>query len=62
MHSIYLGVSPLHIVIDHMEQGREEPPKPTPIEDTNPEQDQGKKDTMHLTTFVELYLSVYLTL
>jgi hypothetical protein len=42
MHCIYLGVSPLHIVIDHVEQGREEPPEPAPVEDTNLKQDQGK--------------------
>jgi hypothetical protein len=42
MHCIYLGVSPLHIVIDHVEQGRKEPPKPAPVVGTNPEQDQGK--------------------
>jgi hypothetical protein len=42
MHCIYLSVSSLHIVIDHVEQGHEEPPEPAPVEDTNPEQDQGK--------------------
>jgi hypothetical protein len=25
-----------------MEQGREEPPEPVPVEDANPEQDQGR--------------------
>jgi hypothetical protein len=29
-------------VMDHVEQGREEPPEPVPVEDANPEQDQGK--------------------
>jgi hypothetical protein len=42
MHCIYLRVSPLHIVIDHVEQGREEPLEPAPVEAANPEQDQGK--------------------
>jgi hypothetical protein len=42
MHCIYLGVSSLHIAIDHMEQGREELSEPVPVEDANPEQDQGK--------------------
>jgi hypothetical protein len=41
MHCIYLVVSPLHIAIDHMEQRREESPELAPVEDTNPEQDQG---------------------
>jgi hypothetical protein len=42
MYCIYLGVSSLNIVIDHMEQGREEPTDPAPVKDANPEQDQGK--------------------
>jgi hypothetical protein len=29
-------------LIDHVEQGREEPSEPAPIEDVNPKQDQGK--------------------
>jgi hypothetical protein len=29
-------------VIDHAEQGPEEPPEPAQVEDTNPEQEQGK--------------------
>jgi hypothetical protein len=29
-------------VIDHVEQGREEPSEPAPVKDANPEQDQGK--------------------
>jgi hypothetical protein len=28
--------------MDHVEQEHEEPPEPAPVEDTNPEQDQGK--------------------
>jgi hypothetical protein len=29
-------------VIDHVESKRDEPPEPAPVEDANPEQDQGK--------------------
>jgi hypothetical protein len=29
-------------VIDHVEQGHEDPSEPAPIKDANPEQDQGK--------------------
>jgi hypothetical protein len=32
----------MHFVIEHAEQGPEEPPKPTQVKDTNPEQEQGK--------------------
>jgi hypothetical protein len=39
MHYIYLGVSSLYIVIDHVEQGREEPTELAPVEDANPDQD-----------------------
>jgi hypothetical protein len=42
MHCIYLSVSLLPTVIDLVEQEREEPPELTPVEATNPEQDQGK--------------------
>jgi hypothetical protein len=42
MHCFYLSVSYLRIAIDHVEQGREETPEPAPVEDTDPEQDQGK--------------------
>jgi hypothetical protein len=42
MQCIHLSVSSLRIVIHHVEQGREEPPEPAPVEDANPEQDQGK--------------------
>jgi hypothetical protein len=40
VHYFYLSVSSLHIAIDHVEQGREEPPKPAPVKDTNPEKDK----------------------
>jgi hypothetical protein len=42
MHCFHLSVSSLRIAIDHVEQGREEPLEPTPVEGTDPEQDQGK--------------------
>jgi hypothetical protein len=42
MHCIYLSFSLWPIAIDPVEQEREEPPEPAPIEDTNPEQDQAK--------------------
>jgi hypothetical protein len=37
MHCFYLSVSSLRIVIDHVEQEREESPQPALVEDTNPE-------------------------
>jgi hypothetical protein len=42
MHCIYLSVSLLPTMIDPVEQERDELPEPAPVEDTNPEQDQGK--------------------
>jgi hypothetical protein len=39
MHCIHHSVSLLPIVIDSMEQEREEPPELAPVEATNPEQD-----------------------
>jgi hypothetical protein len=44
-----------------MEQEREEPSESAPVEDTNPEQDQGKAP-IYLTTSLELYLPFSLTL
>jgi hypothetical protein len=32
----------MHFVIDHAEQGPEEPSEPAQVEDSNPEQEQGK--------------------
>jgi hypothetical protein len=32
----------MHFAIDHAEQGPEEPPKLAVVEDTNPEEEQGK--------------------
>jgi hypothetical protein len=42
MHCIHLSISLLLATIDPVEQEREEPSKPAPVEDTNLEQDQGK--------------------
>jgi hypothetical protein len=42
MHCIYLSISLLPIAIDPMEQEHEEPLELATVEDTNPEQDQGK--------------------
>jgi hypothetical protein len=42
MHCIYLSISRLPTAIDSVEQEREELPEPAPVEDINPEQDQGK--------------------
>jgi hypothetical protein len=42
MYYIYVGVSYLHIMIDHVEQGHKEPSEPAQVDDTNPEQEQGK--------------------
>jgi hypothetical protein len=42
MHGIYLSISLLPTAIDPVEQEREESPKLALVEDTNPEQDQGK--------------------
>jgi hypothetical protein len=37
MHCIYLIISLLPTAIDPVEQKREKPPEPAPVEDTNPE-------------------------
>jgi hypothetical protein len=42
IHCIHVGISYLHIVIDHAKQGRVEPPEPAPVEGADYEQDQGK--------------------
>jgi hypothetical protein len=44
-------------VIDHVEQGREEPSEPAPVEDTNPEQDQGKPRCIisHALSFIYFF-------
>jgi hypothetical protein len=42
MYCIYLSVSLLPIVIDSVDQEREEPSELAPVEATNPELDQDK--------------------
>jgi hypothetical protein len=37
MYCFHLSVSSLRNAINHMEQGREEPPELAPVEDTDPE-------------------------
>jgi hypothetical protein len=55
MYCIYLSVSFLPTAIDPVKQEREELPEPALVEDTNPDQDQGKTP-VHLTTSHEIYL------
>jgi hypothetical protein len=52
---------PLRIAMDHVEKGREEPPEPAPVEDTDPEQDQGKPRCIlsHPLSFIYLFLLLY---
>jgi hypothetical protein len=50
----------LRIAIDHVEQGREEPSESAPVEDTNPEQDQGKPRCIlpYSLSFIYLFLTL----
>jgi hypothetical protein len=59
MHCFHLSVSTLRIAIDHMEQGREEPPELAPVEDTDPEQDQGKPRCILPHPFCFIYFFSY---
>jgi hypothetical protein len=61
MHCFYLSVSSLRIVIDYVEQGREEPMEPAPVEDINPEQDQGKPRCIlpHPLSFIYFFLTLW---
>jgi hypothetical protein len=63
MYCIHLSISLLPTVIDPVEQEREEPPEPAPVEDTNPEQDQGKPRLIlpHSLSFIYL-LSFFMIL
>jgi hypothetical protein len=45
-------------VIDHAEQGPKEPPKPTQVEDANPEQEQGKPQYINQCSFYYIYVCV----
>jgi hypothetical protein len=42
MHCIYVVAHGCIFAIDHVEQGRVEPPEPAPVEGADYEQDQGK--------------------
>jgi hypothetical protein len=57
MHCFYLSVSSLRIAIDRVEQEHEKPPEPAPVEETNPEQDQGKLRCIlpHLLSFIYFF-------
>jgi hypothetical protein len=57
VHFFHLSVSSLRIAIDHMEQGREEPPEPAPVEDSDPEQDQGEPQCIlsHPLSFIYFF-------
>jgi hypothetical protein len=63
MHCIYLSISLLLAAIDHVEQEREEPLESAPVEDTNPEQDQGNPRCIqpHSVSFISL-LSYFMIL
>jgi hypothetical protein len=49
----------LRIAIDHVEQGREELLEPAPVEDTNPEQDQGKHRCILPHSLIFIYFFSY---
>jgi hypothetical protein len=59
MHCIHLSISLLPTAIDPVEQEREEPLKPAPVEDTNPEQDQGKSRCILPHSLSFIYLLYY---
>jgi hypothetical protein len=49
----------LHIGIDHVEQGREEPSEPSSVEDTDPEQAQGKPKCILPHPLIFIYFFSY---
>jgi hypothetical protein len=55
--AFYLSVTSLRIVIDHVEQGREEPQELASVEDTNPEQEQDKPQCIlpHPLSFIYFF-------
>jgi hypothetical protein len=63
MHCIHLSISLLPTTIDPVEQEREEPPEPALVQDTNPEQDQGKPRCIlpHSLSFI-YHLSYFMIL
>jgi hypothetical protein len=42
-------------VIDHVEQGRAEPPEPAPVEDADYEKDQGKASASNRNPWIILF-------
>jgi hypothetical protein len=50
----------MHFAIDHAEQGPEESSEPAQVEDTNPEQEQGKPRCIKPSSlgFVYLYILI----
>jgi hypothetical protein len=60
MHYTFVSVSYLHITIDPTEQEPEELQEPTQVEETNPEQEQGKPQCIWPSSlnFIYLYLSI----
>jgi hypothetical protein len=59
MYCIYLSVSLLPTAIDLVEQEREVLPEPAQVEDTNPEQDQGKPHCILPQSLSFIYLLSY---
>jgi hypothetical protein len=61
MHCIHHNISLLPTVIDPVEQEREEPSELALVEDTNPEQDQGKPWFIlsHPLIFIYCFLLLY---
>jgi hypothetical protein len=61
MHCIHHSISLLPTVIDPMEQEHEELSESAPVEDTNPELDQGKPRCIlpHSLSFIYLFLLLY---
>jgi hypothetical protein len=59
MYCIHLSISLLPTAIDPVEQEREEPPDPAPVEDTNPELDQGKPQCILPYSLSFIYLLSY---
>jgi hypothetical protein len=50
----------MYFLIDHAEQGPEEPPEPAQVEDTNPKQEQGKPRCIKppFLSFIYLYILI----
>jgi hypothetical protein len=61
MHCIHRSISLLPTAIDPVEQEREEVSESALVEDTNPEQDQGKRRCIlpYPLSFIYLFLLLY---